>query len=237
MKQIDIYCDESRQDLIINQKIINENNKYIVLGGIWVNKEYREEIKKSIKSLQIKHNVYGEMKWKNVSDSKIDFYNEIIELFFKLDSNKISFRSIVIDSTKLNIQKYHENSHELGFYKFYYQLLQHWIEKENQYNIFLDFRKDKSKNRVYEMKNIINNSLKNEVVKNIQFINSKESILIQLEDIIMGAVGYKYNYGYDGKSKAKNQLIETIEKYNVIKETEREESKFNIFKIKLRGGK
>lgn len=76
--------------------------------------------------------------------------------------------------------------------------------------------------------------MNNDAVKNIQFINSKESILLQLEDVIMGCIGYKYNYGYKGKSKAKNTIIEEIEKYFIIKETSSSKKKFNIFKINLR---
>ena len=53
----------------------------------------------------------------------------------------------------------------------------------------------------------------------------------------MGAVGYKFNYGYEGKSEAKNEIVKLIEKYQIIDETSKNEKKFNIFKIKLKEDK
>lgn len=237
MAFIEIYCDECRQDLISNKKSINEHNQYIVLGGIWIAKEYREDFKNQFKALQTKYNVYGEVKWNKVSNSKLEFYKKVVKLFFKYSEDKVSFRSIVIDAKKIDVDMYDKGSSELGFYKFYYQLIYHKVENNDQYSIFLDYRKDKSKRRAYELKQFINKKCKNNIIENVQFINSKESILLQVEDVIMGAVGYKFNYGYKGKSKAKNEIVKLIEKYQIIDETSKNEKKFNIFKIKLKEGK
>ncbi|MCI9434527.1 MAG: DUF3800 domain-containing protein [Bacilli bacterium] len=232
MAKIEIYCDECRQDLLVNKSVINKNNRFTVLGGIWIDGNVREDFKSNISNLRKKYHIYGEIKWKKVSNNKLEFYKEIIKIFFEFTN--ISFRAVVIDSEVFDIYKYHNNSGELGFYKCYYQLLKEWIFRDNEYNIFLDYRKDKSRRRVNDLKKCINNYLNNDAVKNIQFINSKESILLQLEDVIMGCIGYKYNYGYKGKSKAKNTIIEEIEKYFIIKETSSSKKKFNIFKINLR---
>lgn len=235
MAKIDVYCDECRQDLIINKQVISSTNRYIVLGGIWIEKEIREEFKNQIKELKNKYKVFGEIKWKNVSSSKLEFYKEIIETFFRYDSNQLSFRALVIDAQRLDIEKYHNNSAELGFYKFYYQLLKNWLHENNTYNIFLDYRKDKSKSRAYDLKTILNKEHSNENIENIQFLNSKESLLLQIEDVIMGAVGYKYNYEDKGQSIAKSEIIDIIEKYHSFNKTNKDEPKFNIFKIKLGG--
>lgn len=226
---VEIYCDECRQDILKNKEIISNNNCYTILGGIWIDKSNREELKNDIKKLKNKYKVYGEIKWKKVSNLKLQFYKDLIDLFFNCNAE---FRAIVIDAKTFDIN-YHNNSSELGFYKCYYQLLKEWIDKDKEYNILLDFRKDKSKNRAYDLKKCINNYMKKTTIKNIQFINSKESLLLQLEDVLMGAVGYKYNLG---KSKAKLEIIKTIEKYYPIKQTTSKQRKFNIFKIKLEGG-
>ncbi len=231
---VDVYCDECRQDLLVNKNVINENNKYTVLGGIWIPKKYRNEFKNKVKKLCSKHLVFGEIKWKRVSNSKLAFYKELIDLFFNYKN--INFRAIVIDASVFNIGEYHNGSSELGFYKCYYQLLRNWINKNNKYNIFLDYRKDKSKTRAYDLKKCINSSLKNSSVENIQFINSKESLLLQLEDVIMGCISYKYNFGYTGLSIAKKELLNTFEKHCIINETSSINKKVNIFKIRLRGG-
>lgn len=59
---IEVYCDESRQDLLINKEKISSNNKYTVLGGIWIDKDYKNSFKDKVKELRSKYNVYGEIK-------------------------------------------------------------------------------------------------------------------------------------------------------------------------------
>ncbi|MCP4230766.1 MAG: DUF3800 domain-containing protein, partial [bacterium] len=112
--EFDIYCDESRQDLF-NSKSAGSGN-YIILGGVWFETEQREFLKDKIKEIQCKHGKFYEMKWKSVSDAKIDYYLDIVRYFF---DNDIRFRSIIIDSEKIDLIKFHSDDSELAFYKFY----------------------------------------------------------------------------------------------------------------------
>ena len=59
MKYIEIYCDECRQDLLVNRDIISATNRYLILGGIWINSDFKEEFKNEIKLLREKYSVYG----------------------------------------------------------------------------------------------------------------------------------------------------------------------------------
>lgn len=235
--KIEIYCDESRQDLFNNKNSITENNRYICIGGIWIESEIREKVKSDIKVIQKKHNVFGEFKWKTVTPSKYDFYKELVELFFNYD-DKIKFRCVVIDAKQVDMKTYNNSDSELGFYKFYYQLLTYWINNKNQYKIYTDYKVNRKNDRLNDLRLILNNkSRSSTTVQLIQAINSKESLLLQLEDVLMGAVAYKYNFGDSGKAMAKNNLIGVIEDILKTKITDnnRYNNKFNIFKINLRG--
>lgn len=203
---IDIYCDESRQDLLVKKEFINCNNHYVCIGGIMVKYELREIIKKEIKNLKKKHDVYGELKWGNVSENKLDFYLELVDLFFKYDK-EIEFRVVVIDALEVDNETFNDSDHELGYYKFYYQLIYHWINSSEDYYIFTDYKTNKDKFRLKALKNILNKVCHSECVKVIQAINSKESLLLQLQNVLMGAVGYKFNYNKDGQSLAKKEVI------------------------------
>ena len=76
-------------------------------------------------------------------------------------------------------------------------------------------------------------------IKNVQTINSKESELLQLADILIGAVSFlnrnenkKANY-----SQAKMALIREISKfsgYNLRQSTFLSEEKFNLFFMELK---
>lgn len=235
--KIEIYCDESRHDLLANQHSITETNRYSIIGGIWLNSIIRENLKNDLKNLRDRYNTYGEIKWNNVSDSRIDFYKSLVELFFSYNLN-LRFRAIVIDALTVDITKFHDSDAELGFYKFYYQLLFHWIDSTNIYYIFTDYKRNRKNNRILELKEIVNSAKHCSTIKHIQAIDSKESLILQLEDLIMGAVGYKYNFGYNGRSKAKMEIVKLIEDKlaRPIINTDKNERKFNIFEIQLDSG-
>ncbi|MFA1643513.1 DUF3800 domain-containing protein [Chryseomicrobium imtechense] len=222
-----VYCDESRPEAIGNQ---NSIDKYAVIGGIWVSKNDVNKAKKEIKKLRDQYNVYGEIKWNNVSPSKMEFYKELVKLFFELGS--LRFRCIVIDVIKVDLERYHNSDHELGFYKFYYQLLYHWLDGQEQYSIFVDYKKNKEHTRLTDLKSILNKSSLSEVI-NLQAVESKQTELIQLTDVLMGAVGYKYN-NYE-TSAAKKSIVELVEEKlgHAIKPTAKIQRKFNVFEIKL----
>lgn len=230
---IEIYCDESRQDLFNNKDAIRENNKFICIGGIWVNKDIRNQLKEDIKKLQKKYNTFGEIKWKNVCNTRFDFYKAIIELFFSYD-NALRFRCLVVDASKVDLDTYHDSDAELGFYKFYYQLVNCWVSYPNEYAIFTDFKRNRANDRLIVLKRVLNNSRGN-VVRSIQAINSKESLILQLEDVLMGAVGYKFNFVDNGASKPKTDLIKYFEQRNgnAIGATSLSAQKVNIFEISL----
>lgn len=233
---IEIYCDESRQDLFCNKNSITINNRYICIGGVWIDSSVREELKNRIKDLQKKYNVFNEFKWKTVTPSKYNFYEELIDLFFGFDDN-LRFRCIVIDAEEIDMKTYNNDDSELGFYKFYYQLLVYWLDKHNEYNIYTDYKINRKNTRLKELKEILN-AKSGDRVNLIQAINSKESLILQLEDVLMGAVGYKYNYKNDGTAIAKNKLINKLEEKFSMKIdsfNNRYNKKFNIFKMDLRG--
>jgi len=55
------------------------------------------------------------------------------------------FRCIAVDREQVNLAL-HQNDGELGFYKFYYQLLHHWI-LDNEYRIFCDLKTNRGRRR------------------------------------------------------------------------------------------
>lgn len=237
----DIYCDESRQDLLINKEAITTNNKYVCIGGLMLPRSRRKSLKKQITELRIKHSVFGELKWGTVSNNKIDFYKELIDLFFSFGDDLL-FRNVVINAVNIDNDKFNESDPELGYYKFYYQLIYHWISITYKYGykyyIYTDYKTNKINNRLEVLKSVLNKSWSNPV-KLIQSIDSKESDILQLQNVLMGAVGYKYNWKDSGHSQAKIQLVKYIEENlgHSICATNKNEKKFNVFNIILKNPK
>jgi len=76
---IEIYCDESRQDLLVSK---NPSHNFALIGSLWMSESIRLKLTKQIQILRTQHDVWGEIKWSKVSQSKIEFYKSIIDLFF-----------------------------------------------------------------------------------------------------------------------------------------------------------
>jgi Protein of unknown function (DUF3800) len=227
----EIYCDESSHEALIEK----EAHRYIVIGGIWLPADQRTQFKEGLKVIRQAHGIHGEMKWRKLSPAYFDFYKDIIDFFFQ--SDYIRFRAILIESDKVNNVKFNSNDSELSFYKFYYQLLHHWIFDFNSYDIFLDYKVNHDRKRLPKLCTVLNNANLTSDIRFVQALPSEQSLGVQLADVLTGVVASKFNCQTTGKSKP--ALIEYIEQaylQKVIQPTGKWEEKFNIFKINLQGG-
>jgi len=226
----EVYCDESGLEALTRK----DAHKYTAIGGIWMPAEFRDVLKKDINAIKDSCNVKGELKWKKVSPAYLNLYADVINYFF--DKSELRFRVIIIESRTVDHIRFNEKDAELGFYKFYYQLLHHWIFDLNTYNIFLDYKVNRNKGRVNVLKKVLDASNITTDVQQVQALHSHESIGIQVADILTGLVASKFNNTYT--STAKGSLIDIVETRlnNPIAPTPKWEEKFNVFKINLQGG-
>lgn len=226
-----IYCDESYADHSVA--------KFMVIGGLFVNREMVPEIKERIKKIQEQRCIKGELKWVKTSSKTTIFYTELFTYLFSLPAHQFAYRCIVVDQTSIDYKKYHKEDKELAFYKFYYQLLKHRIEPDKDYYISLDFKPTRSKNRVRRLKEFLSMVIKNDegeekdIIKHLQAYDSKENIFIQIADVITGAIAFSKNS--IGKSSDKKKLVNiianSIGKENLIFCSSPGEKRFNIFCI------
>ncbi len=129
-------------------------------------------------------------------------YCRFIDIFFKYN---LQFNCIIIDRKEIDLKANENNDPELGFYKFYYQLLRKNSEPNAPYYIYLDRRTNREPNRLEKLKSFlqqdthpidfwgIRTTNKGLDVKALEFVNSKSYELIQFSDILMGAISYHYN--------------------------------------------
>lgn len=228
--EIEIYCDESNQQLLVKEDA--DGRPYFSIGGIWLPSEKRTEFKQGIKAIREKENCFGEIKWNKVSPSRLNFYLQLVDYFFQQDLD-LRFRCILIDTTKLDLSTYHQADQELGYYKFCYQLIKNWIDDFNSYSIFVDCKTNRNYDRLRILHSYLSKSNLLADIKSIQSLSSNEVVFIQLADLLLGAVTAKLNNAT--VSEAKLMVIKQIEDNlkNPIMPTARGVRKFNIFKIAL----
>lgn len=224
---INIYCDESCH-------LPKDNSEVMILGGISCAFDKKNKVNQDIRNIKKKHGLstWFEIKWTKVSIHKIEFYKEVIDYFF---ANDLCFRGIVAkDKKKLNHKKYNDGSYDIWYYKMYYLLLDGMINPFNEYKVFVDIKDTKGGPRVRKLREVLCNNIydfKGEVIRDIKQVNSKESEILQIADLFIGALAYKHRR-LDGNSEGKSEVIKYIEeKYGILmnSSTCRNEKKFNLF--------
>lgn len=225
MSLINIYCDESCH-------LENDHIKAMSLGAIWCDKAKINGIAEQVRALKTAHGLSRqfEIKWTKVSPAKLPFYETLVDLFF--DTPELHFRGVVVpDKTLLNHVQFGQD-HDDFYYKMFFTLLKVVFEPNQQYAIYLDIKDTQSQDMVKGLHNCLCNSqydFNREAIQKIQQIRSHESELIQLADLLIGALSHLHR-GVQ-TSAAKQALIARIRArsgYSLLQNTWYRESKFNL---------
>jgi hypothetical protein len=175
----EVYCDENHPELFTSQK---PSAEYLMIGSLWLPATLRNELKQRIWTLRETHNIWGEIKWCKVSRKALPFYKALIDLFESY-GEQLRFRCIAVSHKEFD-KRWHQQDNELGFYKFYYQVLHHWILDFNNYRIFCDHKTNFDLTRLHRLKQCLNNANISASIKDIQALPSKQVVLIQLSDLL-----------------------------------------------------
>lgn len=207
-----IFCDESRQSA----------ERFMVLGGIVIPDINVFTVNETMKQFRVQTKMHAELKWAKVSNQKLEEYKTFVDYFFALNNaNRAHFHCIVFDNHQINHAKYSGGDKEKGFYKFYYQLLLNCFAKHykgQRFIVHLDERT--SSYPLGDLKRILNNGVGKKFQDytspfvSIEPQNSKLSEVMQLNDLILGAVGYHKNalHLIPGGKKCKKDLSAYIAK-------------------------
>ena len=210
-----IFSDESRQN----------KERYMILGAIIIPEKEIKMLNATMNQYRIETKMPNELKWSKVNDKKLEEYKLLVDYFFALNNtNKIHFKSIIIDNNKIKNIKHSQENKEQSFYKFHYQLFFHKfgkiyfkMDKMVRFVIHPDYRDAHFSLDI--LKRHLNGGMgrhfNDEVIApfvSIQPIDSKKSEIIQIVDLIIGAIGYEKN-GYhlhSSSSKGKIELCKYI---------------------------
>lgn len=224
-----IYCDESCH-------LEHDGINSMVLGAVWCPQEKTKEINTRIKKLKIYNNVSPslEMKWTKISPAKLDMYLDLINYYF--DDDDLHFRALVIpDKNKLDHRRFNQ-THDTWYYKMYFEMLKAIFSPNDQYEIYIDIKDTNSYRKSQTLRNVCCNSMydfSHRIIKNLQPIRSNEVEIMQIVDVLIGAVCYENRIFPDGfnKSKAKCEIVNLIKqrsKYSLRKTTLLREEKCNL---------
>ncbi len=203
----------------------------MVLGAIACSTAAVREVAESVRSLKVQHDLSSryEAKWTKISASKLAFYLDLINLFFADD--RLSARVLIARKDGLNHEAFMQ-THDDFYFKMYYQLLLRWVEGGTPTRVYIDIKDTRSIRKVRKLESYLRLKLRDDgrLVQHIQQVRSHEVQLLQLVDVLIGALNFKLRAS--GDSAAKHAVVDRIEmssKYPLDRSTPRSESKLNFF--------
>ncbi|MGV8084397.1 MAG: DUF3800 domain-containing protein [Coriobacteriia bacterium] len=215
-----IYCDESRHTS-------DPSDRYMVIGALSCPASRKRDLVRRIHNLRAVHATQGEFGWKRLSPNKRAFYRDLMDLF--LQEEDLQFRCIVV-----NRATFVAEDMELGFYKLYYQMLVHWLSPECSYRLYLDFQQNREQGRFRTLRDILRRKLSGRAqIRSLEPVDSSELPLMQLADLLIGAVGYAANgrTTSDTKRAFCDDLAHALGRSELDAASPLSESKFNVFRF------
>lgn len=167
------------------------------MGGVCIHRDAIATVRSNIQAYRDRHKMQAELKWSRVSNQKVEEYKALIDYFFWLNSvDAIHFHTLVFDSHQSNHRKYNDGCADTGLSKLYYQLILHKFCKlyhDDDMAVCLDHRN--SKTRHEDLKRMLNAGAAKALgrtdspIKQIVSADSKCEDILQLNDVVLGAVG------------------------------------------------
>lgn len=181
------YCDESGIS----------NDRFVVVGGLCLAKGQIPKVLQNMQAFRRDHNMTRELKWTKITNGKVNQYKHLVEYFFAMNNvNHCQFHAIIFDSHKWKHKKYNDGDEDKGLSKLYYQILHRKFSGICGAHGSLYVRLDKrnSSTSLHDLRAMLNNAaardhgLTNRPFKVVESTDSKECDILQLNDVILGAV-------------------------------------------------
>lgn len=225
MVEINVYCDESNH-------LLNDNSNIMTIGLVYLPKHKVREVNIRLREIKEKNkiNLMTELKWSKITNLHLQAYLDLVDYFF--DDDDLCSRVLIIPNKQgLDHERFNQN-HDDWYYKMHFRLIENVIQTGFIYNIYLDYKDTNMNTKSLKLNRYLTKKFSKNIVsiEKIQPIRSNEVELMQIVDILIGAVAYKNKglYGNNAKSKVIDRIIERSKKELVYNSLLREH-KLNLF--------
>lgn len=181
-----VYCDESCH-------LEHDGIPIMAWGAVSCEAHVVRELSVRIRALRIEHGFPPdfEAKWTKVSPAKAGFYLALVDLF--LADERLRFRGLVVPDKGLLDHSRFDQSHDDWYYKMYFTMLRPIFCAPHRYRIYLDVKDTRGGPKTRKLHEFLTNSLYDfdrKCIERVQQVRSHESELLQIADILIGALTY-----------------------------------------------
>src|SRR5208282_4360992 len=240
MEHWNIYTDESRQSA----------DRYMITGGLALSHSATQDFSAELESFRHAFLMFNEFKWTKVSRAKLGHYQTLMDIFFRrMLAGQVCFHCMIVDKHILDFQTHHAGDRDRAFSVLYYNLLLHAFARRYGFNYklraYLDY--NDSKTSQDKLKEILNWGFDaryrpfTHPFDKLHRVDSKKFDLIQVADVILGAIGWHKNdrHKKTESSRPKSALADHIAalagRETLATETPFEQCDFTIWQWTPRG--
>jgi len=200
-RTFNVYCDESCH-------LEHDGIPVMAWGAVYCPADGTRPLADAVRALKAEHRLAPdfEAKWTKISPAKADFYLALLDLF--LADERLRFRGLVVPDKGLLDHARFDQSHDDWYYKMYFTMLRPIFCAPHRYRIYLDVKDTRGGPKTRKLHEVLANSLYDfdrECIERVQQVRSHESELLQIADILIGALTYA-NRGLAG-SLAKAAIV------------------------------
>lgn len=227
--EYNIYCDESCH-------LQNDGMKAMSLGAVWCPRSKCREINKRIREIKERHGISpsAEVKWTKLSPGNLGLYIDIVDYFF--DDDDLHFRGVVVPDKSILDHDAFGQTHDSWYYKMCFSLLRPLLDRQSRYFVYIDIKDTHSGENTRKLMDVCSNDaydFDHQIIRRIQPIRSDEVQIMQLVDILTGAIAFRHNHAVitPETSRAKIELINRIARrsgVSLTKTTLLSEGKVNL---------
>lgn len=188
-EEFNVYCDESCH-------LEHDRFKAMSLGAVWCPLNKVREVNKRLTEIKERHGIKrdAEVKWTKISPCNKALYMDLIDYF--LDDDDLHFRGVVIPDKSILRHSAFSQTHDQWYYKMYFNLLKSIFDREARYYVYIDIKDTHSGENAAKLLDVCANDaydFDHKIIRRVQPIRSEEVQIMQLVDILTGAIAYRHN--------------------------------------------
>jgi len=240
LPRIEVYGDESMK-----------RGQYDLLGGLWIRAGdaagFRAEIA-DIRATSPGPGQMDEIKWTKCSGNaeKPVIASVVDRTMERIRDGTLEFKCLVVDRSLVDNRAWNDGDRELGFYKAWSILLFSKMRAGYVYRIKLDARQLQNQSRLEDLRDVLNAKgyrdlgLDYPCCGSLEGADSKKDDMVQIADLLTGAVGYHYCGGHDapgaspGKILTAERIARHLSRPSLCYEASSSEQRFNVWKWRPR---